>query len=186
MKANNIEVPRLRGCRWMKEEDVIDEEKIYQLIESAKAEVFEDAITSNPRFHPEHTKCYIWDWKTNMLRKKYLICDQDGNIEGIRWNLIHGKNKKRIKLALKHQAKAIRKSIETFNKYAGRDDILCVHARIGSSNWHYFDADKTVATNPAFLEKVDDWFDCTYCDIYFKLQNEKDDCMLQDKIRIGR
>ena len=58
--------------------------------------------------------------------------------------------------------------MDTFNKYAGRKDVLYVHARIGGNNWVFFGGQK-VAEHPAFIERVDDWFDSTYCDIYLKV-----------------
>jgi hypothetical protein len=54
-----------------------------------------------------------------------------------------------------------------FNKYIGRDDILYVHARIGSGNWPAYRDE--VVNQPWFLEKIDDAFDPTYCDIYAKI-----------------
>jgi hypothetical protein len=57
---------------------------------------------------------------------------------------------------------------ELWNKYAGKDDILYIHARIGSENWSYYG--KEVVGKPWFLEKVDDAYDSTYCDIYAKIK----------------
>jgi hypothetical protein len=48
-----------------------------------------------------------------------------------------------------------------------------IHARIGGNNWEYYDGDETVATKPWFLEKVDDEFDSTYCDIYVRFDEGK-------------
>lgn len=48
------------------------------------------------------------------------------------------------------------------------DDILCVYARIGGLNWDCYEGDK-LAKHPAFLEKVDDYFDSTYCNIFLKI-----------------
>lgn len=45
---------------------------------------------------------------------------------------------------------------------------MYVHARIGGNNWVFFGGQK-VAEHPAFIERVDDWFDSTYCDIYLKV-----------------
>ena len=56
----------------------------------------------------------------------------------------------------------------TWNKYVGRDDVLYIHARIGGNNWNYYDGPE-LARQPWFLEKVDDCFDSTYCDIYAKI-----------------
>ena len=41
-----------------------------------------------------------------------------------------------------------------------------------SQNWTYYDCHKDVATKPWFIEKVDDNFDCTYCDIYVKISSD--------------
>ena len=75
------------------------------------------------------------------------------------------------KYALKQNAKSIRASLDTFNKYAGSKDVLYVHARIGGNNWKYYQGDK-IAQNPAYIEHVDDWLDNTYCDIYLKINKK--------------
>lgn len=54
-----------------------------------------------------------------------------------------------------------------WNKYVGRADVLCIHARIGGYNWETYK--ENVIHEPWFLEKVDDCEDSTYCDIYAKL-----------------
>ena len=56
--------------------------------------------------------------------------------------------------------------LERFNSYCGKEKVYMIHARIGGNNWEYYEGEKTVATQPWFLEKVDDDFDNTYCDIY--------------------
>jgi len=61
-----------------------------------------------------------------------------------------------------------KKQYETFNKYVGRNDILCIHARIGGSNWPYYK--DQVINQPWFIEKIDDGFDETYCDIYARIK----------------
>jgi hypothetical protein len=120
--------------------------------------------------------------RTDNLKKKYLIQKtvvdkyDDGNectykqTIGIRWELIHGKNRKNIKFAIKKRQKAIKEQFTMFNKYVGRDDVLYIHARIGGPNWKYYAMD--VQNQPWFLEKVDDSFDYTYCDIYAKINKE--------------
>ena len=65
-------------------------------------------------------------------------------------------------------SKEERKQCKTYNKYVGRNDILFIHARIGGGNWDYY-KDKVV-NQPWFIEKVDDSFDSTYCDIYAKIK----------------
>lgn len=63
--------------------------------------------------------------------------------------------------------------IKVFNSYCGRTDVYMIHARIGGNNWDYYDGDETVATKPWFLERVDDEFDSTYCDIYVRFDEGK-------------
>ena len=63
-----------------------------------------------------------------------------------------------------------RKQYEVWNKYAGREDILYIHARIGGGNWKVYY--RQVVDKPWFLEKVDDSFDSTYCDIYARLKDK--------------
>ena len=54
----------------------------------------------------------------------------------------------------------------------GKDcgDILYAHARIGGCNWEYYAEE--VLMKPWFIEKCDDPWDSTYCDIYCKLVNQ--------------
>ena len=63
--------------------------------------------------------------------------------------------------------------MERFNYYCGQKNVYMIHARIGGvgeySNWEYYGGEEKIATQPWFLEKVDDDFDSTYCDIYVKL-----------------
>lgn len=68
--------------------------------------------------------------------------------------------------------------LERFNHYVGQEGVYMIHARIGgegpSSNWEYFGGPEKVASQPWFLEKVDDW-DTTYCDIYVTTNYEKEE-----------
>lgn len=56
---------------------------------------------------------------------------------------------------------------ELFNSYCGKD-VIYIHTRCGGGNYEYFEADKWEDSNPLFLKGVDDEFDCTYRDHYFK------------------
>jgi hypothetical protein len=127
LEENNIDIPRLRGLRLMKDETPIGEEKIK-----------EDA---------EKTFLY---WFCQCRKKK---------IEDV-----HGKARKKYKLYLKQ----FKKQYDMFNKYVGKN-VLYVHARVGGANWDFFGMDK-ITKHPLYLERVDDYLDSTYCDIYFKLK----------------
>ena len=182
MKENNIKIPRLRGYRWMFEEDGLSHEEIEEEVECNKRDVYGRCVESCPSFtiNPSGLE---FSPRTTRLKNKYLIKDKytavriDGSqfeserTVGIRWDLIHGKKRKNLKYLLKKSEKATRTSLETFNKYVGRKDVICVHARIGGNNWNYYGGYK-LEKEPWFLEKVDDYWDRTYCDIYVKIDKE--------------
>ena len=67
--------------------------------------------------------------------------------------------------------KCVKKQYDIFNKYAG-ENVLYVHARVGGANWDFFGMGK-ITMHPLYLERVDDYFDPTYCDIYFKLKENE-------------
>lgn len=71
-------------------------------------------------------------------------------------------------MKLKRQKKKVLDQFNTWNKYAGRDNVLYIHARIGGNNWNFYGGFE-LARQPWFIEKVDDSFDNTYCDIYAKI-----------------
>lgn len=179
-EKNGISVPRLRGYRLMKEENPVSEEEIREMIHDATMEVYESAVSSIPRFRPD-SRMSVYSPTTKRLKKKYLIQEKkmrkrtDGTeytyyeTVGFRWELIHGKNRKAIKFAIKKREKAIRKQYDIWNKYAGKEGILYIHARIGGGNWIGYNGDREIASKPWFLDRVDDSFDCTYCDIYAKI-----------------
>ena len=74
-----------------------------------------------------------------------------------------------MKHVMKITKRRVLESFGTFNRYVGRDDILCVHARIGGRNWGYYNRGGAVSGSDAFIEKVNDMFDDTYCDIYLRI-----------------
>lgn len=166
-KANGIKVPRLRGYRLMVGETPVSEEDIQGIIEGCNEWLYKMTCCSVPRFYPESRGCEFSP-ATDRIKKKYLIV-KDGNVVGFRWDLLHGKARKRLKLAIKHAEKRVRAQMDTFNKYVGREGILYIHARIGGPNWVYYGG-KDIEKQPWFIEKVDDHFDYTYCDIYARVE----------------
>ena len=172
-EANEIKVPRLRGYRLMSKEDAVSQKQIEYYIHGHELHLYEWACCSIPRFRP-NSRSHEFSPRTDRIRDKYLIRKteidpEDGyrrNIAvGFRWDLVHGKNRKAIKFAIKKGRKAIVRQFEAFNRYAGREDVLYIHARIGGRNWSYYGG-ADIEKQPWFLEKVDDYFDSTYCDIY--------------------
>lgn len=178
-QLNGISVPRLRGYRLMKDESALSAQEIAESVIAHELELCERACRSVPRFKP-NSGCSEYPLTTKKLIKKYLIQEtktghRDDGTEytytvttEFRWDRIRGKNKKELKFSLKKGKSAVIKQLETFNKYAGRDDILYIHARIGGGNWDSYGG-PDLEKKPWFVEKVDDYFDSTYCDIYAKI-----------------
>ena len=164
-KKNNIYVPRLRGYRLMKDEAPDAWE--YGDIE---VECVQHLCASRPFWDP-NANCAEYSSWTDYLESYYIVkipTDDDGFIQKVRWDRIHGKKRRILKTCIHNKKKVIDRQRAMWNKYAGRDDILYIHARIGGGNWPYYHAE--VDTKPWFLEKVDDAYDSTYCDIYAKIE----------------
>lgn len=167
MKDNGIEVPRLRGIRFMKDETQVSLLEVFTIEDEVY--VAENLICARPSFslNPFIFEC---SGRTRKLRQYYLVKDEKDNNVGIRWDRIHGRKRKNLKFAIKKSRRRYEKQYSIFNKYVGRDDVLYVHARIGGGNWPSYHSE--VDTQPWFIEKVDDAFDSTYCDIYAKINVE--------------
>jgi hypothetical protein len=43
---------------------------------------------------------------------------------------------------------------------------------MGGNNWEYYDGKKELMSQHWFLDRVDDWWDGTYCDFYAKIKKE--------------
>lgn len=110
----------------------------------------------------------MWDTKKDIEDIEHVCCEflfcPDKKVS---LDKIHGWKRKVLKFEIKKQIKRINKQADVFNKYVGRDDILYIHARIGGGNWDHYK--NQVIDKPWFIEKVDDYFDSTYCDIYAKV-----------------
>lgn len=169
MVENNIDVPRLRGVRLMSEEPTISAEDIDEQIRQIWLYECENACESDFVYHPV---CFEYSRRTNKLKRKYIKYDENGEPIDVRWENAHGEKRKLFKYLRKAAEKRVCKNYETFNKYCGQTNILYIHARIGGGNWSYFGAE--VKDQPWFIEKVDDPFDSTYCDIYAKIKKEID------------
>ena len=166
LKRQNIAVPRLRGLRLMKDEEIVSDEAIEKMIH--------DEILDTVRRIVEQGSLDTWcSWKDE-TRKDILIYKDVTNeygtrrkVVGYHWDKIHGKKRKWIKFEIKKIKKRVKAQYEMWNKYVGKD-ILYVHSRCGGYNWGYFGASKLL-THPDFLDRCDDYWDGTYCDIYFKI-----------------
>ena len=175
-KENDIDSPRLRGYRLMSEEQRVTQESIDELKKDCEIDVAKSLCVSEPFWDPNSYGSWFSAW-TDRLKDYYLVKNPHYRVDddyqeyiGIRWDRIHGWKRRILKFEIKKQKKRIQKSMDTFNKYVGRNDVLYIHARIGGNNWVYFGGPEKVASQPWFLEKVDDYFDSTYCDIYARIK----------------
>lgn len=170
LASNGIDVPRLRGLRLMSQENPMSAEEIKEDVRERLLSFAEHELS---RVSPN---MYEYSERTNRLKKKYLVYDyvpwewqgETGtSLEpvAIRWDRLHGKNRKSMKYILRKHKKEIEKQWEAWNRYAGRRHILYIHARVGAKNWDFYGCD-ALKKQPWFLEVVEDASDCTYCDIY--------------------
>ena len=177
-KANGIEVPRLRGYRLMSEEEPFSDGELAEMLRTAEMMAADDWCTSIPAFSM-NPFVHEYSWETDMKRERFLFRITENwsagphrETVGIRWDRIHGKRRKVLKYKIKKAQKAIKDNIAVWNKYAGKENILYIHARIGGENWSYYGGEE-LEKQPWFIEKVDDLWDSTYCDIYARVDLSK-------------
>lgn len=162
-EANGVSVPRLRGYRLMATESPLTAEEMSEIEHDAAREVYERACCSIPPFCSD-SRLSEYSERTKAIMRKYITPDGE-----FRWDLLHGKRRKELKYAVKQIKRRVRAENEAWNKYAGRENVLYIHARIGGGNWDYYGGE-ALRDQPWFLERVDDWFDGTYCTIYAKIK----------------
>ena len=172
-QANGIVVPRLRGYRLMSEEKAIDKTSRFYDVEHISIDCVKELCEAVPTWslRPIYYESSI---KTDRITKKYLAKRYTmfgAEYYEIRWDHIHGKRRKILKMKIKSELKRRKKQADTFNKYVGIPDVLYIHARIGGGNWETYRDE--VIHQPWFIEKVDDAEDSTYCDIYARIKEVK-------------
>lgn len=168
-KNNGIEVPRLRGYRLMKDEDPVSKEELNKLVKDAELETAKKLCEAIP-FWSSKPEWYELSSYTDYLKDFFLNKNDDGDYVSIRWDRIHGWKRKVLKREIKKQKKLILKQYETWNKYAGKDNVLYIHSRIGGNNWIGYKEKIKLVQAPWFLDRVDDYYDSTYCDFYAKIK----------------
>jgi len=168
---NGIDVPRLRGYRLMKDEKPMDAKEEVRHVEFS---CVEDLCTSFPFWCP-NADSHIYSSGTEREIRYFISNYERYGVGGeVRWDRIHGWKRRVLKTYIKNEVKKYLKQAEVWNKYVGRNDVLYIHARIGGRNWpHYF---MDVVNEPWFIEKVDDAWDGTYCDIYARIKEVSDEC----------
>lgn len=174
-ELNGISVPRLRGYRLMTNEEPVDYKEEFR--DSTIVDVVVDCCQTHWRPNSGWAELS----QATRARCKYYIRNYDfvyKSPEGegykkpeVRWDRINGKRKRMIITEFKNRMRKIKEQYEVWNKYCGQPNVLYIHSRIGGANWIYYDGPK-LTEEPWFLEKVDDSYDSTYCDIYAKIDPE--------------
>ena len=156
-RDNGIDIPRCRGYRLMKDEAVVTRAEIDELKRINAIYITELLIDSDPFWcgSDEYADIYVRIGAYHRRGKGYFLIpnkDEKGMAEysGIRWD-------------------------RTWNKYAGRKDVLYIHSRMGGYNWESYLKKKELTNQPWFLDRVDDGIDSTYCDFYAKINILKDE-----------
>ena len=168
LKQNNINIPRLRGidpCVSMKP---WPQEEYRREKESISSRTCENLCTAKPFWscHPEYYSLDSW---TDILREYYMFKSGDAVFyDGIRWERIHGWKRKVLKTAIHNNIRKFERYVATWNKYCGCENVIRIHSRIGGGNWIYYGGPE-LSRQSWFIEKVDDYFDFTYCDIYVRV-----------------
>lgn len=155
-EKNGIEIPRLRGYRLMSEEIPVD---VSEMIEGIEVETCKELCRSHWRIDPIF---YTYSDKTDFACAYYLSKDKSSSV---RWERIHGRKRKNLKYKIKQKSRKIKEQYEMWNKYAGKPNVLYIHAKIGGANWNRYGGNELIEKT-WFLDKVDDSYDRTYCDIY--------------------
>lgn len=172
-KENNIDVPRVRGYRLMKNEPPVPYDKILRAKKKMAIEVVERLCEARPVWNP-NSAVSSWSDYTDALKKYYLVRHRrelgDFEYVEIRWGRIHGRKRKILKYEIKKMNRVIDAHYEMWNKYAGRDDVLYIHSRMGGGNWESYEDKSVLTSQPWFLGRVDDYYDSTYCDFYAKIK----------------
>lgn len=175
-QANGIIIPRLRGYRLMEYESPMDNAVIAEMFHNCEVDAVRKLCASLP-FWDSKADCRIYNSRTDYLRNYYTRFSRDNSGErtpiGIRWDRIHGKKRRILKFEIKKKKKRIIAQYSLWNKYAGQKNILYIHSRMGGGNWIHYEGKDLLTSQPWFLDRVDDWWDGTYCDFYAKLDPAK-------------
>ena len=173
---NNINIPRLRGYRWMKLEKTIPTDGINDIIPLCTKAACNQWVSAYPRYSI-NPRWYISDWNTWALKEYYFkSLKQDDGYETflINWDRIHGKRRKNLKYLIKQHRKAAQDSITLWNRFAGESDVLYIHARLGSQSWSTV-RHSDLSSESWYIASCDDMYDKSYCDIYAHLECIPDD-----------
>ena len=87
-------------------------------------------VSNYPAWSINYFYGYCWRPVCDTLWERYLTKDENGEYNGIRWDRIHGKHRKKLKFELKNCNKEIDKQYKVWDKYAGRQDVAYIYIYI--------------------------------------------------------
>lgn len=170
-KDNRIVIPRLRGYRLMQHEKPVSQKDINQMKIEVAIETAENLCEAVP-FWSANPKYCESGYYTDHIKNHFLIKDETDEYTkyiGICWDRIHGWKRKVLKFEIKKQQRKVQQQYNLWNKYAGKENVLYIHSRMGGNNWDAYDKKIELMHQPWFLDRVDDCYDSTYCDFYAKI-----------------
>lgn len=178
MKANGIEIPRLRGLRLMENEEPVSDEELRKLAVEEGLYRCMGLCRSGFDFN---SYCSTYSDYTDWLCERFIEIDEQYNEDGtysfkkpvaIKWDKVHGKKRKAFKYVIKKAKKEVFEQFKVWNKYAGMKNVLYIHCRLGAGNWSSYNVHEIIESKPWFLDDVEDYFDSTYLDVYAKIDPE--------------
>lgn len=176
-KANGIDIPRLRGYRLMKDEEPLSKEELDEMMDYAAVRACKDLCQAAPFWNPNSHSHISSSW-ADYLCNYYLVKNDEGKYCGVRWDRIHGWKRRILKFEIKKERRAIKAQYDLWNKYAGQENVLYIHSRIGGNNWKWWPIEcrNKLMSQPWFLDRVDDFWDSTYCDFYARISLDVSAC----------
>ena len=167
-KVNGIsEINRLRGYRLMRDEEPVDVEEICkkQEVEICKELCEMHWNPNNPWVECSST--------TKALCKKYInnydkIYENYDSLS-INWEVMTDQEKEILKDFMEKRFQHYREQWNLWNSFCGRNDVLYIHARQGTTNWSDTTF-KDYEDKPWYLAGCNDAWDLSYCDMYAKIE----------------
>ena len=161
-------IPTVSWVQIMEVQKEIPQEEIQMAIKENEIENIVGLIDNDKRWNDPRLESTSSGYMRYPKRCRYVKYDKDTESEtSVVWENIHGKHRKTAKFLCKKGRKRIINNFNTFNKYVGRDDVVCLNLLINTFNKYSFAKDLT--KHPAFIEWVSGGFDADYCDMYFKI-----------------
>lgn len=167
-EANGIkEVARLRGYRLMRDEEPVN---IEEICKDREVEICEELCAM--RWDPE-SRLLCYGGRTDPYFNKFIVNYdkkyEKGTVMSINWDVMTDEEKGILKAYIEKRNADFVKEWEMWNKYCGRNDVLYIHARQGTTNW----SDTTFhdyEDKPWYLDGCNDADDSSYCDMYAKIE----------------